>query len=177
MARALSMQRLLILLLFALLQPTSALLGRKGNKDNKKEAAKEKEKKAEEPTRDWFSQQQHQRPGRRRLETMSVDEKEVLSRLLQEQREQDPLKSLPLLEEEDPDHVTRRVAGKRGLFFHPVADALVPPDSAILGKEREAVEDIGGESVGTNGGGGIFHRLAKRRLQRGQLGELEGIDA
>lgn len=164
----------LLLLLILLVQPTASLLGRKKDKQKKESLSKEAgeaEATTTTTTKDWTrSQQQHQRPGRRRLDKMPpVDGKEdVLGLLL------DPVE-LPLLED---DRVMRGAKKGKSGFFHrrAAADAFVPPESAFRRKEREAGE-VGGESggVGANMSGvsdehGAFHRLAKRRQQRGQVG-------
>lgn len=167
----------LLLLLVLLVQPSASLLGRKKDKQ-KKERKKEEAAEAEATTTTsttghWTrSQQQHQRPGRRRLNKMLTDGKEdVLGLLL------DPVE-LPLLEEAN-DRVMQGEPKKKSGFFHRrvAADAFFPPESAFWRKEREAGE-VGGESggLGANGSGasdehGAFHhRIAKRRQQRGQMG-------
>jgi hypothetical protein len=202
---------LALALLCLLIQPATPLLSLLGRNNNKKETKKEKEQQdsnkatgtattaaaavpvvpaaddllldAEgKPPADWTrSQQQHQRPGRRRLET-HVDGEEVLNLLQHE-----PVK-LSLEEAQDWQHVKRRLgeAREKSGFFHRVADAFVPPNSALRRKEREAGDKEGedaaeGLAANTNGSGGgetekeyqLFdkiHRLKRREQAQQQMG-------
>lgn len=191
---------LLIVLLLAAPRGADALLGLLG-RNNKKQQEEEKDKtnrkattKAanlaapaaaadEQQPADWTrSQQQHQRPGRRRLET-HVDEEEVLNLLQHE-----PVK-LTLEEAQDWQHVKRRLAEAREKsgFFHRVSDAFVPPNSALRRKEREAGDDGASPSdVGMNNGSGseaeqeyrVFEKLHrfKRREEAAQHQGRVGVD-
>lgn len=186
---------LTLALLALLLQPASALLllGRtKENKDGKEaeqpqqsQQGKNAAEMTDEQPGDWTrSQQQHQRPGRRRLES-HVDGEEVLNLLQHE-----PVR-LSLEEAQDWHHVKRRLAEARDKsgFFHRVTDAFVPPNSALRRKEREAGDKEGEEAVpsqaqgaaeGGNGSGAgeeykLFHRTLKRRNHQQQEGRM-GIE-
>lgn len=165
---------LLLLLLVLLLghQEAAALLGISGrgpnNKDNDKESKGDEEAAtaAAAPAdrasaaADWTrGSQQHQRPGRRRLES-HVDGEEALNLLQHE-----PVR-LTLEEAGDWHHVKRRLAEEREKsgFFHRVTDAFVPPNSALrrdgMGeggkaarKGAEEEEGVGDAAVNGNGSG------------------------
>ncbi len=131
---------------------------------------------------DWTrSQQQHQRPGRRRLETQHEPAKLTL----------DEAQDWP-----GPLHVKRRLAGgeardEKSAFFHRVAEAAsVPPHSALRRKESEAGdkgEDAAGLAASKKAGEGMmngsegkleqefklfdhFHRLKRREQAQQQMG-------
>ena len=141
---------LLLLVLLLLGQEAAALLGLGGrgpnNKDNNKESKGDEEATASAaPTdpaaADWTrGSQQHQRPGRRRLES-HVDGEEALNLLQHE-----PVR-LTLEEAGDWHHVKRRLAEEREKsgFFHRVTDAFVPPNSAL----RRNGDGEGGKAAGT----------------------------
>jgi hypothetical protein len=196
-ARPARLLALLLLLLVVLLvvQPARPLLLLGRTKEGKEEERKEEATAASIPDMDmddgkpadWTrSQQQHQRPGRRRLES-HVDGEEALNLLQHE-----PVK-LTLGEAQDWQHVKRRLseAREKSGFFHRVADAFVPPNSALRRKEREAgdaglqeeLEEVVGVAEGTTHGSGKgaeqefkifdhFHRLKRREQAQAQQGRV-----